>query len=93
MRTAAATMAAEGVPDDLEALAKDHPVRGVVNVRSWEEECHSAIRNGYPVLVCSSQGFTIKRDAGGVLQPAREVVPRDGGGRTFAAASGRAGSC
>lgn len=57
-----------GVPDDLEALAKDHPVRGVVNVRSWEE-CRSAIRNGYPVLVCSSQGFTMDRDEAGFCNP------------------------
>jgi hypothetical protein len=57
-----------GVPDDLEVLAKEHPVRGVVNVRSWEE-CRSAIRNGYPVLVCSSQGFTMDRDGEGFCNP------------------------
>ena len=57
-----------GVPDDLEVLAKEHPVRGVVNVRSWEE-CRAAIRNGYPVLVCSSQGFTMERDAEGFCNP------------------------
>lgn len=57
-----------GVPDDLEPLAKEHPVRSVANVRSWEE-CRAAIRNGYPVLVCSSQGFTMERDEDGFCNP------------------------
>jgi hypothetical protein len=53
-----------GVPGDLEELAKQHPVRGVANVRSWEE-CRAAVRNGYPVVVCSDQGFAMERDADG----------------------------
>jgi hypothetical protein len=53
-----------GVPDDLEPLAKQHPVKSASNVRSWDE-CRAAIRNGYPIAVCSSQGFTMKRDADG----------------------------
>jgi hypothetical protein len=57
-----------GVPDDLEPLAKEHPVRSVANVRSWEE-CRAAILNGYPVLVCSSQGFTMDRDEDGFCNP------------------------
>jgi hypothetical protein len=57
-----------GVPDDLELVAKEHPVRSVANIRSWEE-CRAAIRNGYPVLVCSSQGFTMDRDEEGFCNP------------------------
>jgi len=53
-----------GVPDDLEPLAKQHPVKSASNVRSWDE-CRAAIRNGYPVAVCSSQGFSMQRDADG----------------------------
>jgi len=53
-----------GVPDDLEPLARKHPVKSASNVRSWEE-CRAAIRNGYPVAACSSQGFTMTRDADG----------------------------
>jgi len=53
-----------GVPDDLEPVAKQHPVQSVSNVRSWDE-CKAAIRNGYPVAVCSNQGFTMHRDADG----------------------------
>ncbi len=55
---------ARGVPDDLEPIAKQHPVRSASNVRNWDE-CRAAIRNGYPVAVCSSQGFTMHRDADG----------------------------
>lgn len=57
-----------GVPDDLEALAKQHPVRTVANVRSFAE-CQAAIRNGYPVAVCSDQGFTMQRDEDGFCRP------------------------
>jgi hypothetical protein len=57
-----------GVPDDLEPIAKEHPVRAITNVRSFEE-CRAAIRNGYPMIVCSSQGFTMTRDADGFCQP------------------------
>jgi hypothetical protein len=53
-----------GVPDELEAIAKQHPVKSVSNVRTWDE-CRAAIRNGYPVAVCSSQGFAMTRDADG----------------------------
>jgi len=53
-----------GVPDELEPLAKQHPVKSASNVRNWDE-CRSAIRNGYPVAVCSSQGFAMQRDAEG----------------------------
>jgi hypothetical protein len=58
-----------GVPDDLEPLAKKHPVRGVAQVKTWDE-CRAAIRNGYPVMVCSRQGFGLERDADGFC-PAR----------------------
>lgn len=53
-----------GVPDELEPLAKQHPVKSASNVRSWDE-CRAAIRNGYPIAVCSSQGFAMTRDADG----------------------------
>ena len=59
---------ARGVPDELEPLAKQHPVKSVSNVRSWDE-CRAAIRNGYPVAVCSNQGFTMPRDSDGFCRP------------------------
>jgi hypothetical protein len=57
-----------GVPDALEPVAKAHPVKAVTNVRTWAE-CRAAIRNGYPVAVCSGQGFRMKRDADGFCPP------------------------
>jgi hypothetical protein len=57
-----------GVPDDLETLAKRHPVRGVARVTSWRE-CRAAIRNGYPVVVCSNRGFEMERDEDGFCNP------------------------
>ena len=56
------------MPDDLETLAKEHPVREVAHVRSWKE-CRAAIRNGYPVVVCSDQGFAMERDEDGFCNP------------------------
>lgn len=57
-----------GVPDELEPLARQHPVKAATNVRTWDE-CKAAIRNGYPIAVCSSQGFTMQRDADGFCRP------------------------
>lgn len=57
-----------GVPDELEPLVKQHPVKSVANVRSWDE-CQAAIRNGYPIAVCSDKGFTMQRDSDGFCSP------------------------
>jgi hypothetical protein len=57
-----------GVPDDLEAKAKEHPVKGAALVRSWAD-VKRAISQGYPVPVCSDQGFTMTRDADGFAKP------------------------
>ena len=53
-----------GVPDDLEPLAKQHPVKGTALVKSWQD-VERAIRQGYPVAVCSDQGFRMERDRDG----------------------------
>ena len=59
-----------GVPDALEPLCKLHPVGYVALVSSWEE-ARDAVANGYPVPLCSNQGFRIKsgRDKDGFLAP------------------------
>jgi hypothetical protein len=57
-----------GVPQELANVARQYPVRSVANVRTWGE-CQAAIRNGYPLIVCSSQGFTMDRDAEGFCRP------------------------
>ncbi len=58
------TWGAKGVPAELKAKAAEHKVRTVSMVRTYEE-LEDAIANGYPVPVCSDQGFAMERDAAG----------------------------
>lgn len=46
----------EGIPDELEPVAKQHPIRSFALVRSYAD-CRDAISNGYPVIFCSNVGF------------------------------------
>jgi hypothetical protein len=57
-----------GVPDDLEPVAKAHPVKEVALVRDWAS-AKKALGSGYGIAVCSSQGFSMQRDAKGVAAP------------------------
>lgn len=57
-----------GVPDDLEPLAKSHPIKDITLVKTVEE-LKKAIAQGYGVAVCSDQGFAMQRDARGIAQP------------------------
>jgi hypothetical protein len=57
-----------GVPDDLEPAARDHPVQSTALVRSWAD-VKRAIQQGYPVPVCSDQGFRMERDSTGRCRP------------------------
>lgn len=50
------SMGKTGVPDSLEPLVKEHPVKSFALVRNYEE-VRDAIANGYPVIFCSSIGF------------------------------------
>jgi hypothetical protein len=61
-----------GIPDALEPLCRLHPVGWVALVNSWEE-ARDCIYNGYPVILCSTQGFYTKhgRDKNGYLSPGR----------------------
>jgi hypothetical protein len=62
-----------GVPDPLESYCKIHPVGTVTLCRSWDE-ARDCIFNGYPVTLCSSQGFNTRygRDKDGFLSPGRK---------------------
>lgn len=53
-----------GVPDDIEPLAKLHPIHGVTKVTTVEQ-AQRAIASGYGISVCSNQGFTMRRDEKG----------------------------
>lgn len=48
----------------LDTIAKEHPVRQVALVTNFGDAA-AAIRSGYPVPVCSGQGFTNQRDRDG----------------------------
>jgi hypothetical protein len=48
----------DGVPDDLEPYAAQHKVNTVALVKTFEDAA-KAIQNGYPVAVCSMQGFSM----------------------------------
>lgn len=57
-----------GVPADLEAIAKQSPIRAVTMVTTTSE-LKKALAQGYPVMVCSQQGFSARRDAQGFAAP------------------------
>jgi hypothetical protein len=57
-----------GVPEEIKAKAKDHRL-GAATLVTTLDELDAALRNGYPCIVCSNQGFTMTRDADGVCQP------------------------
>ncbi len=54
----------KGVPHDLSVHAAAHKVKTVSLVKTYDELA-DALANGYPVSVCSNQGFTLERDADG----------------------------
>lgn len=58
-----------GVPDELEPISRTHEVREVTLVTSYTE-ARDAIYNGFPVVVCSQQGFGETRDKDGFAEPA-----------------------
>lgn len=57
-----------GLPDKVIDLANDHQVRTVSLVRTVEE-ARDALANGYGISVCSSYGFSSKRDSKGFAKP------------------------
>lgn len=57
-----------GLPNDLEPIAKMYPIKNITRVRSWDE-AKRALANLYGIAVCSSQGFTMARDAKGFCHP------------------------
>jgi hypothetical protein len=57
-----------GLPRELQVLSKVHPIGCAAVVNSYEE-IRDCIYNGYPVPICSNQGFAQKRDQEGFLAP------------------------
>lgn len=60
-----------GVPDELEAIAKEHPVQTVALVSSWDEAA-DCIANGHPVVIGSNIGYSYKTDKDGFLPQLEE---------------------
>jgi hypothetical protein len=57
-----------GVPDELEPMAKEHPIREITRVDSWSA-AKRMLASGYGIAVCSDQGFSMRRDSQGVAVP------------------------
>ena len=55
---------ADGVPPAIQQKAARHKVKSTSLVSTYEE-LEDALANGYPVTVCSNQGFTLQRDQDG----------------------------
>ena len=60
----------DGLPSALKLLSKLHPVKTVAKITSYDQ-ARDSIANGYPVAICSSQGFCKKcgRDKEGFIHP------------------------
>ena len=58
----------EGVPDTLEPFAKERRCQETTLAVDFDQAA-AAISNGYPVVVCSGQGFSMSRDADGFCKP------------------------
>lgn len=53
-----------GLPDDLEATARQYKV-GMAAKLASAEECRVALTNMYPIVICSQKGFSMTRDRDG----------------------------
>lgn len=57
-----------GLPDTLEPFAKERRCQETTLAVDFDQAA-AAISNGYPVVVCSGQGFSMSRDADGFCKP------------------------
>lgn len=57
-----------GVPAEFKAKAGEHKV-GAASLVTDVDTLDDLLANGYPVPVCSNQGFTMTRDSNGFCQP------------------------
>jgi hypothetical protein len=56
-----------GPPPDVETLAAPYKLGSAALVSTWDELV-AAITNGYPVTICTDQGFNLTRDSGGFCE-------------------------
>lgn len=64
VETTCRKLGSQGIPSDVESLARLHPVTEVALVQT-ADELWAAIGAGKPIPVCSMQGFTTTRDSDG----------------------------
>jgi hypothetical protein len=57
-----------GVPAEVEAVARQFPVKGIALVKTWAD-VKRAIQQGYPCSVASDQGYVTQRDQHGTCRP------------------------
>lgn len=57
-----------GVPDALEPIARQYPVKTYAQVKSFDEAVY-ALAEGFPITIASSQGFRMELDANGFGRP------------------------
>jgi len=57
-----------GVPAEIETVAKVHPVKTITQINTWDQ-AKKALASGNGIAICSNQGFSMKRDANGVCRP------------------------
>lgn len=60
---------ANGVPDKLKAAAKQKYFAKTASLVTSYDQLKKLISNGYPVMVCSDQGFSLTRDDQGFAAP------------------------
>ncbi len=53
-----------GAPEAIKAEAAPFKLGSAAQVTTWDELV-GAVRNGYPVTICTAQGFTLERDGDG----------------------------
>ena len=54
----------QGVPEELLSIAREHPVRTVSKVTSWQQ-AKDLLANGYPITLAGNVGFSDVRDRDG----------------------------
>jgi hypothetical protein len=57
-----------GVPDELEGIAREHPVKNYTKILDWRT-AFDALYMGQPIILCSSYAFHDVRDKDGFAKP------------------------
>jgi hypothetical protein len=58
----------DGAPAELKTAAAEYKLGAAALVDTWESLC-AAMQNGYPVTICTGQGFSMQRDNQGFCEP------------------------